>query len=261
MPELPDVEVFKQYLDATALHQSVKRIEVRDTRILGDTSLRSLGRKLKGRSFESSRRHGKYLFCLLDGGALVLHFGMSGFLTYFKGEEDRGEADYNQMLLYFDNEYRLAYNSRRKLGLVDWTDDPDRFIVQHDLGPDCLGLDLEGFSSLLAEGRGALKPFLMNQSRISGLGNVYTDEILFQSGLHPKTAASSLNAKQQRRLYRQMRKVLAKAIECRANPERFPRSYLTPHRQGDGKCPRCGKPLRTAKVSGRTAYFCPRRQG
>lgn len=105
MPELPEVEVFKQYLDATALHQNVKRVEVRDTRILGDTSLHSLNRKLKGRSIDSSRRHGKYLFCLLDGGALVLHFGMSGFLTYFKGEENREEADYNQMLLYFNNEY------------------------------------------------------------------------------------------------------------------------------------------------------------
>ena len=83
MPELPDVEIFKQYLDATALHQTVQAIDVRSRQVLQEISVQHLQQGLKGRCFETTRRHGKNLFAGLDDGPwLWLHFGMMGDLTY-----------------------------------------------------------------------------------------------------------------------------------------------------------------------------------
>src|SRR6266540_4284881 len=88
MPELPDVETFKRYLDATSLHQRISSVDVRSAYLLKDVSARELVRQLKGRCFESSRRHGKHLFVRADGDLwLRLHFGMTGSLQYFKNDE------------------------------------------------------------------------------------------------------------------------------------------------------------------------------
>ena len=88
MPELPDVESFKRYLDATSLHQRIAHVDVLSAYVLKGISARELAHRLKGRCFESSRRHGKHLFVRTDGDVwLRLHFGMTGSLRYFKGEE------------------------------------------------------------------------------------------------------------------------------------------------------------------------------
>src|SRR6266480_2963079 len=99
MPELPDVETFKRYFDSTSLHQRINDVEVGNAYILKDISARELARRLKGRRFESTRRHGKHLFARTDGGTwLRLHFGMTGSLRYFKGEETarRREIDLDE---------------------------------------------------------------------------------------------------------------------------------------------------------------------
>src|SRR5213076_1438940 len=88
MPELHEVEIFKRYLDATSLHQRIDDVDVRNAYILKETSARELARGLKGRRFESSRRHGKHLFVRADGDLwLRLHFGMTGTLQYFTNDE------------------------------------------------------------------------------------------------------------------------------------------------------------------------------
>src|SRR4030095_3424751 len=90
MPELPEVEIFKRYLDTTSLHQRINDVDVRNTYILKEPSAQELARRLKGRRFESSRRHGKHLFVRADGELwLRLHFGMTGSLEYFKNDRSR----------------------------------------------------------------------------------------------------------------------------------------------------------------------------
>ena len=104
MPELPDVEVFKQYLDATSLHQSIAEVKILAPEMLKGMSVKELKQALEGDAFESSRRHGKYLFVKLDKGAfLVLHFGMTGFLTYFKNMDK--EPAHQRLLIAFSNGY------------------------------------------------------------------------------------------------------------------------------------------------------------
>jgi formamidopyrimidine-DNA glycosylase len=259
MPELPDVEVFKQYLGATSLHQKIEKVRVLAPEMLNELTVETLTDALEGHEFESSRRHGKYMFVGMDSGpSLVLHFGMTGFLAYFK-DRDR-EPPHERLLVSFSNGYHLAYDCQRKLGSVTLVQSVDSFLEERQLGADALEIEFSPFTGALSGTRAAVKSALMNQQRIAGIGNIYSDEILFQSGIHPQKKPSQLDESALRKLFGEMKEVLATAIECRADPGKFPKDYLIPHRRGDRTCPKCGAEIQTAKVSGRTAYFCPRCQ-
>jgi formamidopyrimidine-DNA glycosylase len=261
MPELPDVEIFKQYLDATALHQEIKEVDVRSSQILKAISAEHLRQGLEGRCFTSTRRHGKDLFAALDNGKwLFLHFGMTGSLSYFKHLAD--DLEYDRLMISFANGYHLAYVSQRKLGELDLIESVDDFIEREHLGPDALNdLDRETFENLASGRRMMAKAFLMDQETLAGIGNVYSDEILFQAGVHPQTRIDQLDEAVVGRIYEKLQAVLHTAIDCRAEPDQFPDDYLTPHRHPDGHCPLCGEPVKRVKVSGRSAYYCPNRQG
>jgi formamidopyrimidine-DNA glycosylase len=106
-----------------------------------------------------------------------------------------------------------------------------------------------------------IKSALMDQSLMAGIGNVYSDEILFQVGLHPRAPVKELGEGEREELYRTVTEVLETAIDRQAKPEEFPAGYLTPHRHDGGKCPQCGGEVQRVKVAGRGAYYCPCRQG
>lgn len=95
---------------------------------------------------------------------------------------------------------------------------------------------------------------------LAGLGNEYTDEILFQAGLHPRTPVEALDDEALERLYDTMREVIEKADEARVDPDRMPDSFLLPHRDEGAPCPRCGRPLEKIEVVGRPTYLCPHEQ-
>jgi formamidopyrimidine-DNA glycosylase len=117
MPELPDVEIYKRYLDAKSLHKKIKKIDVTSTEILEGISARRLKSSLGGRAMKSSRRHGKYLFAELGASLwLVFHFGMTGDLLYYDRKDDT--PDYARLILTFSNWYHLAYISQRLLGRI-----------------------------------------------------------------------------------------------------------------------------------------------
>jgi len=262
MPELPDVEIFKQYLDATSLHQQIDRVKVSSDDILKDISRRKLETALKNHRFESTRRHGKYLFVQPDSGSsLVLHFGMTGFLKYFKDPEKK--PPHERVLIDFSNGYHLAYDCQRKLGEVGLIEDQEAFIAGGGLGPDALNpdFDLAALKKALSGTKAGVKSALMNQGLVAGIGNVYSDEILFQAGIYPKRKVNELDDEALERLFQATKDVLVKAVECRANPESFPSSFLIPHRREGAECPGCGGTVRALKVSGRKAYYCPDCQG
>ena len=168
MPELPEVEIFKRYLDATSLHQRIDAVDVRNTYILKETSVRQLARGLKGRRFESSRRHGKHLFVRADGELwLRLHFGMTGSLQYFK--KDKQAPQYARVLFVFANNHCLAFDDQRQFGQIGLLKNVDEFLKEHELGPDALKIDLPEFKKILGKRRGAVKSVLLNQ-RIIAVG-------------------------------------------------------------------------------------------
>lgn len=258
MPELPDVHIFQKYLEGTSLHQPIERVEVNRREILENISPRSLQKRLTGKTLESTRRRGKYLFAGVDdAGWLVLHFGMTGYLKYSRDEES---PDHTRVLLRFENGAALAYVCMRMLGRVTWTNDVDAFCREKELGIDAFSdeLDFRKFQELLASKRGSIKSALMDQKTIAGLGNVYVDEILFQAKVHPKTAVMKLEDTTLREIHKQIRRVLKAAIRAKAEPKRLPKTFLLPRRGEEGaKCPRCEGLLKTIKVSGRTTTFCP----
>jgi formamidopyrimidine-DNA glycosylase len=247
--------MFKRYLDATSLHQRVDDVDVRNAYILKETSARELGRGLKGRSFESSRRHGKHLFVRADDELwLRLHFGMTGSLQYFKDDE-RGPR-HARVLFVFANNHRLAFDDQRQFGQIGLLKDVDEFLKKRALGPDALEIDLAKFRKILGKRRGAVKSILLNQRLIAGIGNIYADEILFRARMHPATEISRLGDKARTKLFRATRYILEKAIAANANVNRMPKSWLLPHRGKGGKCPRCNRGLQSATIGGRTAWFC-----
>ena len=255
MPELPEVETFKRYLDSTSLHQRISAVDVRSAYVLKGVSPRVLTRRLKGRCFELSRRHGKHLFVRTDGEPwLRLHFGMTGSLQYLKRDEQPPKTA--RVIFRFANKCRLAFDDQRKFGEIGLSRNVDDFLGNRGIGPDALDISLSQFKTILEKHRGAVKAILLNQKLIAGIGNLYADEILFRAQMHPAMEASRLNDRALTRLFRATRYVLEKAIAWKADNDRLPKSWLLTHRGEQGKCPRCGRALKSATVGGRTSWFC-----
>ena len=255
MPELPEVETFKRYLDSTSLHQWITNVEVLDAYVLKCVSARELARRLKGRRFENSHRHGKHLFVRAgDELWLRLHFGMTGSLGYLKRDEPAPNTA--RVIFRFAGNGRLAFDDQRKFGEIELIKDVDEFLQERRLGPDALYVSLSQFKAIIGKHRGAMKAVLLNQQLIAGIGNLYADEILFRARMHPATEAARLSDKDLRRLFRATRYVLEKAIALKTDFNRLPKSWLLPHRGKHGTCPRCGRELKLSSIGGRTTWFC-----
>lgn len=255
MPELPDVETFRRYVDATALRRRIVDVEVLSRRVLAGVSSRRLRQVLRGATFNRTRRHGKHLFVDTNGSQwLVLHFGMTGYLDYGK-ERTRGPHD--RVIFVFAKKCSLAYVCPRLFGRVTLTASVEEFVEMKKLGPDAMSVSAEGFACCLCGSKATVKSSLMNQRLIAGVGNLYSDEILFQSQVHPLFRSDRLSVAQATQIHRDMRKVLRRATERKADPMQLPGSYLLPHRRIGGSCPRCSGKLARRTVAGRTAYWCP----
>lgn len=265
MPELPDVEIFRQVLEKRGLGKKIVAVGVSDPRILGNLTSGVFTQRLVGRKLVEARRHGKHLLAKIENdGWLTLHFGMTGGLEVFPGQ--KVAPPYSRVSLDFAGGERLAYTNRRMIGRVGLTRDADMFIAEEKLGPDALGKEftLAQFQKAAAVSRRDVKSFLMDQEIVAGIGNTYADEILFQARLHPKTLVSALTSPQLEALYHVIATVLKAAIKAGIGAEqrtaRAPKGFLLPERKKGGHCPRCGAVLALLKSGGRTGYFCPRCQ-
>jgi len=255
MPELPDVENFRRYMAKHAMKQVVSEVRVTDDRILESISSDQLQERIAGNQVVSTRRHGKYLLAeMSSGGWVVFHFGMTGFFVY--GASANAYPRHARAVFTFENNDFLAFDCQRLLGRLTWTGTAEDYIASQKLGPDALELDFKSFADKVAGARTMVKSALMNQERVAGIGNVYSDEILFQARIHPKIPINGLDEDRLAHLYQAMRDVLNRAIECGAVPEKFPADYLLPHRSAGDACPVCGGRIQKIKISGRTAYIC-----
>jgi formamidopyrimidine-DNA glycosylase len=257
MPELPEVESFRKYFEATSLHDLIDDVEVKSPSILGNITREDLRDRLVGREFAAVSRKGKYLYASFGEGksALVVHFGMTGFLAYFKDMDK--EPVHDRLLVTFRSGYHLAFDDQRKFGEVSFADDVQDFFREKHLGPDALELSLDKFLDLLRSRKRQVKPLLMDQSFISGIGNLYSDEILFQASIHPLRTSDTLDQGMQEALYHAMQNVLKTAVERNAGFSRYPENWLLKHRSAGEKCPRGDCRVEKITISGRSSYFCP----
>jgi len=262
MPELPDVEGFKRILTRRALRKRIDRVVVSDARILGKLSKRAFGSRLQGARLVEVRRHGKHLLVRLDpGGWLTLHFGMTGALQFVNKSD--GAPPFARVRLDFAHDGSLVYTNKRMIGRVGFAKDAADFIAAEKLGPDALDrrFDFDAFKAAMGGLKRDVKSALMDQQIIAGIGNIYSDEILFQARINPAARTDKFAPSQLKRLFADMRKVLKTAVSRGAGSEqsveRMPKGSLLPHRNKGGRCPRCRSPLKVFKVGGRTAYCCP----
>ncbi len=255
MPELPDVSVFRDYFDKTTLKKKIERVEVFEKRILKGTSEKELNKALKGKFFKKSDRYGKHLFAEIDPEAgLDIHFGMTGDLELI--DDISKIPPYTRLLFIFQDGGGLAFEDQRKFGHISLVHDFDDLISQNDLGKDALSITAEEFLEIIHKRKGKIKSILMNQSLISGIGNVYADEILFQAGIHPGAKGSRIPDDKIMKLFSTMNKVLKTAIKYDAKREDFPTKFLINYRRENKDCPdSCGK-INVIKINGRTTYFC-----
>jgi len=254
MPELPEVETFKRYLDRTSLKQVIKDVQVIDNRIL-DTEEKKLGKFLEAKRFESSTRHGKYLLVYLNPQYLVMHFGMSGDLEYYDDKEDPPKS--SKVIFQFNNGFNLAYISIRMFGKVSVVSSIEEFIENKKLGPDAYKMTLEEFQKAAQRRSAIAKNALLNQSFIAGIGNIYSDEILFRTKIHPKTNINTLSEGKVKELYANIKDVLDFGIKKKGDLSTYPNEFLIPHRKKEEKCPTCNNDITRFEISGRHGFFCP----
>jgi len=257
MPELPEVEHQLKYFSRTALGQCVERVIITAGNIIRRPSARAFARGLPGRCFVDAERRGKYLIVSLDDGrALILHFGMGGDLRYYKLPEDR--PDYTRIEFILTSGWRLAFTCPRKICRVMLVDDPAHVPAIREMGPEPLGSRFSfGFLERLVEERPRrqIKPLLMDQKMIAGVGNIYADEILFEARVRPDRLASTLTEEEIKRIHRQTRRVLRRSIRT-AGDEDFPTEFLVSRDARGAMCRVCSRPIEKKRIGSRTAHFC-----
>lgn len=260
MPELPEVEIYKRYFARHALRQTIARVDVREERVLGDIRPDKLRRALRGRSFTRVARHGKHLFADFGPQWLHLHFGMSGDLGYYRQPAD--EPRFARVVFDFSDGAHLAFEDMRLFGVLDLTPSPEAYIEAHHLGPDPLDpkFALRDFRKLFERRRGAIKSLLMSQDVLAGIGNLYADESLYQTAIHPRRPVDRIRPDEAKKLFMNVRRILRDVIRRRSEGRELPPNYLFRRREEGERCPLCGGTIRRTVVFGRTTYFCGKHQ-
>ncbi|WP_406815849.1 Fpg/Nei family DNA glycosylase [Mycobacterium sp. M23085] len=254
MPELPDVEGFRRELAKTLPRRRIERVDVRDPGIVRNASPDALAGRLAGHRFGAPRRHGKWLILPTDGPTLLIHSGMTGHPYYARSG---AEPERFERLVVSLDRGELRYADLRKLRGV-WLADGDEDLadVLGPQGPDALGMGLREFRDVLAGRRGRLKPTLMDQSVIAGLGNLLVDEICWRARIRPTRAVAELDDDEVKALHRAMTQVLHTSVRHGRVPG-LPRWLTGARDDPDPRCPRCGTHLRHDRIGGRMSFWCP----
>lgn len=274
MPELPEVETLARQLRAADLEgRRIRRARVFWPRTVATPSARGFVRGVEGRRIETIGRRGKFLVVRLDSGwSLLVHLRMTGQLSF--ADPSTRRTRHHHLVLGLDDGRELRFRDTRKFGR--WYLLADAGGKLDALGPEPLSARLTGreFGRRLAARRAMLKPLLLNQSFIAGLGNIYVDEALWDAGLHPMRTSDTLSAAQRGRLYRSIRKVLRRGLRSMgttlgsgitnfrtlAGTGGGNRGNLRVFRRTGRPCPRCRTAVVRMIVGQRSTHVCPRCQ-
>jgi len=271
LPELPEVETVLSSLLPKIKGKKIKTVRVRHKDVVGwpETAIK-FSQGLCGKKISGGFRRGKLLLFTLDEeGKLIFHLRMTGRLYYSdKIYQPRKHA---HLVLDFSGGGTLIFEDTRRFGRVYLVKTGEEKYAGNleKLGPEPLDpeFDLKAFSQALKQKKGRIKGLLLNQSFIAGLGNIYVDEILFRSQIHPETSAQNLEDRAICRIYTSMKEILNEAIAGRGTTFRdyrdgegragdFQDLLKVYGREGE-KCPYCSDYIERKKVAGRSSFFCP----
>ena len=266
MPELPEVETTLRGISAHVLNSAIIRVNINNPRLRWPVP-DDLNQQLQQQFFTSIRRRAKYLLLNCSSGTLIIHLGMSGSLRLESPDTPFDKHDHVE--LCFANGKALRLKDPRRFGAVLWTTDaPEQHPLLSHLGPEPLSEDFNG-ALLYRQSRHkkqAIKNFIMDSTVVVGIGNIYANEALFASGIHPARAAGKISQKRYRQLCAEIKRVLAQAIEQGGTtlkdfiggdgkPGYFKQELLVYGRKGL-PCPQCGKPLKEIRLGNRSTVFC-----
>lgn len=267
MPELPEVETTKRGIENQICHKPILGIEIRQAQLRWPvpTELKSL---LPGLVIESVKRRGKYLLLKTEPGHILIHLGMSGHLRVLSQPSPPQKHDHIDLV--FEDGSTLRYQDTRRFGAWLWTDQPiEDHPLLKKLGPEPLS-DAFNSNYLWQATRArntAIKSFIMNSQQLVGVGNIYANEALFLSGLHPLKPAKDLTKLESETLVRQIRQVLSAAIEQGGttlkdflSPSGRPGYFvqkLFVYGRADQACIHCGSLIERAVHFQRASYTCP----
>lgn len=265
MPELPEVESVLRCLteqQPSLIGRQVQKVQIlRDSVVSGDREF--FINTLSGARCTNIFRHGKYLlfgfqhFRATNPPWMALHLRMTGKL--FLVSHLQAFERHTRFVLHLDQELALRFDDPRAFGRVWLVDDPAE--VTAGLGPDALMIDQNQFVERLSEHRRQLKPLLLDQGFVAGVGNIYADETLFRAGLHPALRSDSLSSDQRKALYDALHNVMKQAVAAKgANIDgvfeagSFPVAVYG--REG-ALCSRCGSIIQKIRLGQRGTHFCP----
>jgi formamidopyrimidine-DNA glycosylase len=278
--ELPEVEVMRRDLEKDVVGRRIKSAEVKGSRnamrvIRRHGKRKDFTSRLVGRKLTKVERRGKYVLMHLDSGdALVTHFGMSG--QFQRGNGRVVMEPHTHVVLTFQQGGDLRFIDPRTFGemFVTSADELGKVKELQHIAIDPLDqvFTWPTFQYLLAQRGAKMKQLLMDQKFISGLGNIYSDEVLFAAGLRYDRLSDTLSSQEVRRLYRAIQETVQDAIKMRGTtlddeayvdlfgkPGEYQGELKVYGREGE-PCRRCRTPIQTVKVSQRTSYFCPQCQ-
>ncbi len=254
MPELPEVNTVRKGFHDTVLNLRIVDVQVHDEKILRNCSGDDFQSVLHERFFQDTYRQGKYFFGDLDDGSSVLfHLGMTGDIAYYNDPEDAPKHERFQFT--FENELKLGFNDPRKFARILFLPDRDEYIEEINLGPDALIISATDFREIFKGRNTSLKAVLLNQKLISGLGNLYVDEICYQAKIHPGSRAGAVTTRKSNQIYKLMRSILQYAVDQDAYYKIYPDKWFWKWRDEKAKPPTGEGKIRKAKIAGRTTYW------
>ena len=274
MPELPEVQIIVDDLNIAGLPgTTITGAKVFWPRAIAAPSPKSFCRQVKEKKIAAIRRRGKFLvFDFANGGNLLIHLRMSGRIHLVVADSHR--LKHEHVILSFDDGRQLRFHDTRKFGRLYLVKNPDKILG--NLGPEPLADDFKSnaFADRLKIRKRLLKPLLLDQTFIVGLGNIYVDEALWEAKIHPRRIASNLCASEIKALHRAIPKVLKRGLKnlgtslgtgktnfysVARRPGRN-EDKLNVFRRTDLPCPRCKTPIERIIVGQRSTHICPKCQ-
>lgn len=265
MPELPEVETTRRGIAPALIGETVSAVVLRTEKLRWPLDPQ-LGAWMTGQRLREVRRRAKYLLFMFDDGCLLVHLGMSGSLRIFTRDTMPGKHDHVDLVFAGGQVLRLT--DPRKFGAVLWTDDPEQHRLLLKLGPEPLDNEFSGdyLHRRSRHRKMAVKPFVMGQQIVVGVGNIYASEALFRARIRPDRPAGSISLARYRRLAGVIKDVLDEAIaaggttlqdfqQSDGRPGYFKQELQVYGRAGE-PCRVCSRPIRSVRLGQRSTFFC-----
>ena len=265
MPELPEVETIKRDLEKIITGKKITEVCVHNPRVIREPSLEKFKQGLTGVRINNILRRAKVLILELSNGkSLVIHLKMTGQLVY------PGDGKKARVVFRLSDGKALDFNDQRLFAELRLLDDWRKLKFIQGLGPEPKDLTLAQFKEMLAKKRTKIKPLLMDQAFISGIGNLYAAEILFRAKINPEHKACGLKGQEKELLFKSMQDILSEAIRCGGSSvDDYVRlsgrkgKYARHHKvygRENKPCFACKALIKRTVLGGRGTYFCPKCQ-